>query len=171
MPTCAEAFATHVRRFSLKERLQNSDGTTIDLSLGNAELSKILDRASFIVPACEGNVAPPANLHSTQAQRAALPQRPRVVGQPVWSAKPSQTALRSRPPCACHMGEKVSSAHGVRNLSNPRHKRAVDLMKSLLGKGGTMDFLVHQWGIRRTRKSVLPINQQPARRLKPPHGD
>jgi len=35
-----------------------------------------------------------------------LPQRPCVVGQQVWSAKPSQTAKRSRPPCACHMGEE-----------------------------------------------------------------
>ena len=39
--------------------------------------------------------------------------------------------------------------------------RLVDLVKSLLGKGGTTDFLVRQWGIRRTRKSVVPLNQQP----------
>ena len=35
-----------------------------------------------------------------------------------------------------------------------------DLVKLLLGKGGKTDFLVRQWGIRRTRKSVLPLNQQ-----------
>jgi len=34
-------------------------------------------------------------------------------------------------------------------------------MRSLLGKGGTTDFLVRQRGIRRTRKSVVPLNQQP----------
>ncbi|MFY8199427.1 MAG: hypothetical protein ACOVLE_02060, partial [Pirellula staleyi] len=33
-----------------------------------------------------------------------------------------QTAKRSRPPCACHMGEKVPSARDVRNFSDPRHK-------------------------------------------------
>jgi hypothetical protein len=32
--------------------------------------------------------------------------------------------------------------------------RLVDLVESLLGKGGTTDFLVRPWGIRRTRKSV-----------------
>ena len=35
---------------------------------------------------------------------------------------------------------------------------------SLLGKGGTTDFQVRQWGIRRTRKSVVPLNQQPGER-------
>ena len=35
-------------------------------------------------------------------------------------------------------------------------------MKSLLGKGGTTDFQVRPCGIRRTRKSVVPLNQQPA---------
>jgi hypothetical protein len=43
-----------------------------------------------------------------------------------------------------------------------RRLRAVDLVKSLLGKGGTTDFQVRQWGIQRTRKSVVPLNQQPA---------
>jgi len=33
-------------------------------------------------------------------------------------------------------------------------------MKSLLGKGGKTDFQVRPWGIRRTRKSVVPLNQQ-----------
>ncbi len=33
-------------------------------------------------------------------------------------------------------------------------------MKSLLGKVGKTDFQVRQWGIRRTRKSVVPLNQQ-----------
>ena len=42
----------------------------------------------------------------------------------------------------------------------PSGLRAVDLVKSLLGKGGTTDFQVRQWGIRRTRKSVVPLNQQ-----------
>ena len=37
--------------------------------------------------------------------------------------------------------------------------RHVALMKSLLGKGGTTDFQVRQWGIRRTRKSVVLLNQ------------
>ena len=32
---------------------------------------------------------------------------------------------------------------------------------SLLAEGGTTDFQVRQWGIRRTRKSVVPLNQQP----------
>ncbi len=43
---------------------------------------------------------------------------------------------------------------------------------SFLGKGGTTDFQVRQWGIRRTRKSVVPLNQQPVthRVVKlPPH--
>jgi hypothetical protein len=35
-----------------------------------------------------------------------------------------------------------------------------DLVKSLLGKGGKTDFQVRQWGIRRTRKSVVPLKQQ-----------
>jgi len=48
------------------------------------------------------------------------------------------------------------------NCSLRPGKRAVDLVKSLLGKGGTTDFQVRQWGIRRTRKSVLPLNRQPA---------
>ncbi len=43
-------------------------------------------------------------------------------------------------------------------------ERAVDLAKSLLGKGGTTDFQVRPCGIRRTRKSVVPLNQQPASR-------
>ncbi|MEI7458650.1 MAG: hypothetical protein WCK15_04530 [Pirellula sp.] len=34
-------------------------------------------------------------------------------------------------------------------------------MKSLLGKGGKTDFQVRQWGIRRTWKSVVPLNEQP----------
>ncbi len=34
-------------------------------------------------------------------------------------------------------------------------------MKSLLGKGGKTDFQVRQWGIRRTRTFVVPLNQQP----------
>ncbi len=38
--------------------------------------------------------------------------------------------------------------------------RLVDLVKSLLGKGGKADFQVRQWGIRRTWKSVVPLNQQ-----------
>ena len=42
----------------------------------------------------------------------------------------------------------------------PLALRAVDLVKSLLGKGDTTDFQVRQWGIRRTRKSVLPLKQQ-----------
>ncbi len=33
-------------------------------------------------------------------------------------------------------------------------------MKSLLVKGGMTDFQVRQWGIRRTWKSVVPLNQQ-----------
>ncbi len=33
-------------------------------------------------------------------------------------------------------------------------------MKSLLNKGSTTDFQVRQWGIRRTWKSVVPLNQQ-----------
>ncbi len=33
-------------------------------------------------------------------------------------------------------------------------------MKSLLNKGGTTDFQVRQWGIRRTWKSVVPLKQQ-----------
>jgi hypothetical protein len=32
--------------------------------------------------------------------------------------------------------------------------RLVALVKSLLGTGGTTDFLVRPWGIRRTRKSL-----------------
>jgi len=36
----------------------------------------------------------------------------------------------------------------------------VDLVKSLLVKGGMTDFQVRQWGIRRTWKSVVPLNQQ-----------
>ena len=58
------------------------------------------------------------------------------------------------------------------NLCFLPDKRAVDLVKSLLGKGGTTDFQVRQWGIRRTRKSVVPLNQQPVthRVVKlPPH--
>ena len=35
-----------------------------------------------------------------------------------------------------------------------------DLVKSLLVKGGKTDFQVRQCGIRRTRKSVVPLNQQ-----------
>jgi len=38
--------------------------------------------------------------------------------------------------------------------------RLVALVKSLLGKGGKTDFQVRQWGFRRTRKSVVPLNQQ-----------
>ncbi|MFY8201001.1 MAG: hypothetical protein ACOVLE_10045, partial [Pirellula staleyi] len=38
--------------------------------------------------------------------------------------------------------------------------RLVDLVKSLLVKGGMTDFQVRQWGIRRTWKSVVPIKQQ-----------
>ncbi|MFY8200049.1 MAG: hypothetical protein ACOVLE_05235 [Pirellula staleyi] len=38
--------------------------------------------------------------------------------------------------------------------------RLVALVKSLLGKGGKTDFQVRQWGIRRTWKSVVPLNQQ-----------
>jgi hypothetical protein len=41
-------------------------------------------------------------------------------------------------------------------------ERAVDLVQSLLGKGGTTDFQVRPCGILRTRKSVVPLNQQPA---------
>ncbi len=37
-------------------------------------------------------------------------------------------------------------------------------MKSLLGKGDKTDFQVRQWGIRRTRKSVVPLNQQAGER-------
>ena len=37
-------------------------------------------------------------------------------------------------------------------------------MKSLLGKGGKTDFQVRPWGIRRTRKSVVPLNQQAGER-------
>jgi len=33
-----------------------------------------------------------------------------------------------------------------------------------LGKGGTMDFQVRPWGIRRTRKSVVPLKQQAGKR-------
>ncbi len=43
--------------------------------------------------------------------------------------------------------------------SQPEALRAVDLVKSLLGKGGMTDFQVRQWGIRRTWKSALPSNQ------------
>jgi hypothetical protein len=56
-------------------------------------------------------------------------------------------------------------------MSDPGSLRLVALVKSLLGKGGTTDFLVRPWefgglgspsmGIRRTRKSVVPLNQQP----------
>ena len=35
---------------------------------------------------------------------------------------------------------------------------------SLLGKGGTTDFQVRPLGIRRTSKSVVPLNQQPGKR-------
>ncbi len=38
--------------------------------------------------------------------------------------------------------------------------RLVALVKSLLGKGSMTDFQVRQWGIRRTWKSVVPLNQQ-----------
>ncbi len=38
--------------------------------------------------------------------------------------------------------------------------RLVDLVKSLLVKGSMTDFQVRQWGIRRTWKSVVPLNQQ-----------
>jgi hypothetical protein len=37
-------------------------------------------------------------------------------------------------------------------------------MKSLLGKGGTTDFLVRQWGIRRIRKPVVTLNQRAGKR-------
>ena len=56
----------------------------------------------------------------------------------------------------------VESCCGGRlEFSNPTRWRANDLVKSLLGKGSTTDFQVHQRGIRRTRKSVVPLNQQP----------
>ncbi len=37
-------------------------------------------------------------------------------------------------------------------------------MKSLLVKGGKTDFQVRQWGIRRTWKSVVPLNRQAGKR-------
>ena len=37
-------------------------------------------------------------------------------------------------------------------------------MKSLLVKGGMTDFQVRQWEIRRTWKSVVPLNQQAGKR-------
>jgi hypothetical protein len=48
----------------------------------------------------------------------------------------------------------------MRDRSRLLAYRAVDLVKSLLGKGGMTDFQVRQWGIRRTRKSVVPLKQQ-----------
>jgi len=52
-----------------------------------------------------------------------------------------------------------------RSVSEGQFRRSltyglVALVKSLLGKGGKTDFLVRQWGIRRTRKSVVPLKQQ-----------
>jgi len=37
--------------------------------------------------------------------------------------------------------------------------RFVALVKSRLGKDGTTDFQVRPWGVRRTRKSVVPLKQ------------
>ncbi len=46
------------------------------------------------------------------------------------------------------------------HVSPPLAHRLVALVKSSLGKGVMTDFQVRQWGIRRTWKSVVPLNQQ-----------
>jgi len=54
------------------------------------------------------------------------------------------------------LSQPDASARGRPSLANG----LVALVKSLLGKGGKTDFQVRQWGIRRTRKSVVPLKQQ-----------
>ncbi len=74
----------------------------------------------------------------------------------------SKVAWASRP----WIHERARSCHALatRRVSqvptNPSLTRLVALVKSLLGKGGKTDFQVRQWGIRRTWKSVVPLNPQ-----------
>jgi hypothetical protein len=59
------------------------------------------------------------------------------------------------------MQRELGSVLQIEELPPPR---LVALVKSLLGKGGMTDFQVRQWGIRRTRKSVVPLKQQAVER-------
>ncbi len=52
----------------------------------------------------------------------------------------------------------------ARDCGRPLAYGLVDFVKSLLVKGGMTDFQVRQRGIRRTWKSVVPLNQQPVTR-------
>ncbi len=60
----------------------------------------------------------------TQAQRGGpCPNDLVSLDSKSGQLNPSPTAQRSRPPCACHMGEEsFPRPRDVRNFSNPRHK-------------------------------------------------
>jgi hypothetical protein len=90
--------------------------------LNDPEASGLSDREASLLSDREASLLSDAVYMQRKRSERSLPLRPCVVGQRVWSAIPSQTAKRSRPPCACHMGEKVSSLGDVRNFSDPRHK-------------------------------------------------
>ena len=90
-----------------------------------------------------------------------LPQRPCVFGQQVWSAK-HRTAKRSRPPRACHVGEKVSALFratsathgtgpdGVALCNNKRILRAPEQHCRRTGRPHSLHFDC-RWGSRRRR--------------------
>ena len=78
-----------------------------------------------------------------------------------WRSDP-RASWRSDPRASLHsdavyMQRKRSERSCPLDLESLDSEFGLLNLKCLLGKGGTTDFQVRRWGIRRTRKSVVPF--------------